>query len=650
MNKPDRYTAGKADPCAVLKKYFGYDNFRQGQERVIDQILGGRDVMAVMPTGAGKSVCYQIPGIMFPGITIVISPLISLMNDQVRGLVQNGVHAAFINTSLTPSARSKVMARAYRGEFDIIYVAPERLETEEFRKFCRHMEISMVTVDEAHCVSQWGQDFRPGYLKIADFIEGLPVRPVVSAFTATASERVRKDIIKLLRLKDPMLHITGFDRPNLFFSVESFNKNAAKDMRIIEYVKDHPGKSGIIYCSTRKNVDRVCDMLSAAGISAARYHAGMGDRERVESQNAFIGDRVSVMVATNAFGMGIDKSDVRYVIHYNMPGSIENYYQEAGRAGRDGDMSECLLLYSAQDLITQNYLIDVSYSESELDAEAVQWAMEADRDRLHRMEGYCNTSGCLHAYILKYFGEEAGDECGNCSNCSDEYIIEDVTDDADEICRFVDEEGERFGINAVAMALAGDQKCSSRYPFLAGCEGFGSLDTMDTDEIKALIKKLISENVLKTTSGQYPLLALASGAYEVMSGRRRIRLRRFDSRRARKAMSTPVRAGEKPSAAEDLPLSGPAGELFEELRRLRADIAEKAHVPAYVIFNDRALRDMCRRMPDSPGAFLSCYGVGQAKADKYGDIFMKKISEYQGIVEPAVPAPAAVIIRRSGKK
>jgi ATP-dependent DNA helicase RecQ len=609
------------DKRGVLKKFFGYDDFRQGQDCVIDAILGGRDVLGVMPTGAGKSLCFQIPALMLEGITIVISPLISLMNDQVKALVQNGIKAAFINTSLTPSARAKVMKRAYNDEFDIIYAAPERLESAEFLEFCRSKTISMVTVDEAHCVSQWGQDFRPGYLKIPEFISRLNVRPTVSAFTATASEEVRRDIVKLLRLNDPVLHVTGFDRPNLYFAVEKVKGAKERENILLDYIDEHPYDSGIVYCATRKNVDKVYDMLCGAGVKAARYHAGMNNTDRTASQNDFIEDRCRVMVATNAFGMGIDKSDVRYVIHYNMPGCIENYYQEAGRAGRDGDYSECILMYGQQDVMTQNYLIDVSYTESETDAQAAEWAREADRNRLHAMESYCNATGCLHKFILNYFGEDGPDTCKCCSNCLDDYSVKDVTDDAETVCRFVDEEGEHFGINAVAMALAGSESCRERYPSLVRTDGFAALEHMDEKDIKEFIRMLISENILMITDGTYPLLALSHGAYEIMSGSRRVTLREFN-RKKREKTDKKIKAAPKD-------LSGKSAELYNELKLLRTKIAYESHIPAYIVFPDRTLRDMCVRMPASTEELMQCNGVGSVKAEKYGERFLAVIAAYR---------------------
>lgn len=398
----------------ILKKYYGYDDFRPGQETVIDAILKGQDVLGVMPTGAGKSICYQVPALMLPGITLVISPLISLMLDQVKTLNQAGIHAAYINSSLSEGQISKALMLAGQGRYKIIYAAPERLETDSFLSFALSAEISMVTVDEAHCISQWGQDFRPSYLNIVRFIEKLPVRPVISAFTATATKEVRDDIIRILCLREPKLLTTGFDRKNLYFEVRrEKNKNA----QLLQYISSHSGESGIVYCATRKNVESVCAFLEDMGIDATRYHAGLSPDERKRNQEDFIYDYKPVMVATNAFGMGIDKSNVRYVIHYNMPQSLENYYQEVGRAGRDGEPAECILLYSAQDVRTNQYIIENDRENSSLDEQTYETVRKRDRERLKRMTYYCFTKGCLRDYILRYFGEYGSRFCGNCANC-----------------------------------------------------------------------------------------------------------------------------------------------------------------------------------------------------------------------------------------
>ena len=410
----------------ALKVYFGYDSYKPGQEEIIDSILAGKDVLAIMPTGSGKSICYQIPALLLPGITIVISPLISLMQDQVKALNEAGINAGYINSSLTESQISTVYARALDGAYKILYVAPERLENYGFTSFAGKVGISMVTVDEAHCISQWGQDFRPSYLKIVDFIDSLSKRPIVSAFTATATEEVKNDISCVLKLKAPKIVVTGFDRENLYFDVETIRK---KDDYVLEYIRNHPEDSGIIYCATRKNVNSLYELLSNAGVQVARYHAGMNNEDRKENQNDFIYDRSPVIIATNAFGMGINKSNVRFVIHYNMPQSMENYYQEAGRAGRDGEPSQCILLFSAQDIMINKFLLEHK-DFADIPYEDIELIRQRDAKRLQIMEGYCRTSGCLRNYILEYFGEKRNEPCDSCGNCHREFTEIDMTEDA----------------------------------------------------------------------------------------------------------------------------------------------------------------------------------------------------------------------------
>ena len=436
----------------ILKTYFGYDSFRGAQEILIDNILSGKDVLGIMPTGAGKSLCYQIPALMLDGITLVISPLISLMKDQVGSLNQAGIHAAYLNSSLTPGQYRKALAFARQGRYPIIYVAPERLLTPEFLDFAMNVRISMVAVDEAHCVSQWGQDFRPSYLRIADFIQGLPVRPVVSAFTATATKEVRDDILELLELRDPMVMSTGFDRENLYFVVETPRDRYGA---VKHYIEEHSGESGIVYCLTRKQVDEVCGHLIRDGFPATRYHAGLSDEERRKNQEDFIYDRAPLMVATNAFGMGIDKSNVRFVLHYGMPKNIESYYQEAGRAGRDGEPAECILYYSGQDVITNRLFIENNRDNLELDPETAELIRERDLERLKKMTFYCCTNECLRDYILRYFGEYGSNYCGNCANCRKEFETADVTEAARILVGCVKACGQRYGINVILDTVRG---------------------------------------------------------------------------------------------------------------------------------------------------------------------------------------------------
>ena len=435
----------------ILKQIFGYDTFREGQETLVDSTLSGRDVLGIMPTGAGKSLCFQVPALLFPGITIVVSPLISLMKDQVSALNAAGVHAAYINSSLTEGQYRKAMELARQGRYKIIYVAPERLMTESFLSLIQAVEISMVAVDEAHCISQWGQDFRPSYLKIVDFISQLPRRPVIGAYTATATKAVREDILCILGLQNPKVMVTGYDRKNLYFAVE---KPKDKMNALLEYLRKNPEKSGIIYCNTRKTVEEVQEALLGAGYPAVRYHAGLSDREKKENQEEFIYDRKPIMVATNAFGMGIDKSNVRFVIHYNMPKDIESYYQEAGRAGRDGEPGECILYYKAQDVKMNEFLIQQQGNE-ELDFEEQALIRERNMERLRKMTFYCFTNECLREYILRYFGEYGGNYCGNCKNCLTEFEDLDVTEETRSILGLVKSTGERYGIVAVCDGVRG---------------------------------------------------------------------------------------------------------------------------------------------------------------------------------------------------
>ena len=461
----------KVNALETLKTYFGYDTFREGQEKIVEAILANRDVLAIMPTGAGKSICYQIPALMLPGITLVISPLISLMQDQVKALNDAGIHAAFINSSLTENQISKALYLAASGRYKIIYVAPERLENYEFLEFARNVEISMVTVDEAHCISQWGQDFRPSYLKIVEFIKNLPKRPIVSAFTATATEEVKNDILCTLSLADPEVVITGFDRKNLYYSVENIRR---KDEFIMEYIEKHPTESGIIYCATRKNVDNLFELLFKRGVPVTRYHAGLTNETRKKNQDDFIYDRTPVIIATNAFGMGIDKSNVRYVIHYNMPQSMENYYQEAGRAGRDGENSQCILLFSLQDVMIDRMLLD-NKDFSDVDEEDEYLIRQRDIRRLQTMEGYCKTTGCLRNYILEYFGEKTSGPCDNCGNCHREYHEVDMTAEAKWVVNCVAETRGRYGLTIVLGTLMGAKRARLRELRTEQYKSYGAL-------------------------------------------------------------------------------------------------------------------------------------------------------------------------------
>lgn len=628
------------DKYAILKKYFGYDAFRDGQELLIDSILGGRDALGIMPTGAGKSICYQVPALMLPGITLVISPLISLMKDQVQSLNHAGIHAAYINSSLTENQIAKALQLAAAGRYKIIYVAPERLETASFLWFAQRAEISMVAVDEAHCISQWGQDFRPSYLKIVRFVEQLPVRPVLSAFTATATGEVKEDIICVLGLREPEVLVTGFDRKNLYFGVETPRR---KDGFVLDYVTEHSGESGIIYCATRKNVEQVHELLRRMNLPVTRYHAGLSGEERRENQDDFIYDRKPVMVATNAFGMGIDKSNVRYVIHYNMPQSMENYYQEAGRAGRDGEPSECILLYSPQDVVINRFLIESKEQNGEdFDRVELQAIRERDEERLRVMSYYCVTTDCLRDYILRYFGEKGGD-CGNCSNCSREYVEADMSVEAGQVIQCIREQGGRYGINVVTGTLMGADTAKLREYNVKRYASFGTLHKLREAEVKKLIRKLLQDGVLCQTPDKYALLKLTSLAAEVADGRRKVilklPLREKESRTASGSSSVENRgygepgSGRQKNSRKSDVLNSKGLECFDALRALRTEIAKEEAVPPYIVFSDKTLVDMCVRLPFTREEMLRVTGVGEHKYEKYGERFMDRIKEFTGGVK-----------------
>lgn len=613
------------DKLDVLKKYFGYSEFREGQETLIDGILAGRDVLGIMPTGAGKSICYQVPALLLPGITLVISPLISLMKDQVQALNQAGVHAAYINSSLSESQISKALRLAAAGQYKIIYVAPERLETYDFLFFARQAEISMLTVDEAHCISQWGQDFRPSYLKIVQFIKQLERRPVISAFTATATETVKEDIICVLGLQEPDVLVTGFDRKNLYFAVETPRK---KDSYVINYIREHAAESGIIYCATRKNVDALYEKLCAEGIPATRYHAGLTGEERKQNQEDFIYDTRPVMIATNAFGMGIDKSNVRYVIHYNMPQSLENYYQEAGRAGRDGEKAECILLYSAQDVMINRFLLDNKEQNAEYTEEEVEAVRERDEERLKKMTYYCMTPHCLREYILHYFGEKGTLHCENCLNCLREYEEVDVTETAMSILSCIREVRQRYGINVIAGMLAGDDRAKLREYGLFSYRSYGILKPMREVEIKQIINQMLVEGMLFVTNDKYAILKITERAEEMSESDERVVFKKpKEEPKAEKNVS-----GKKTAAAarrSDI-LNSRGLELFERLRELRSAIAKEENMPPYIIFADKTLVDMCIRLPFDKKEMLKVTGVGENKFNRYGERFLESIREYTG--------------------
>ena len=592
----------------ALKTYFGYDAFRGGQEPVIDTLLSGRDALAIMPTGAGKSVCYQVPALLLPGITLVISPLVSLMRDQVTQLVQMGVPAAFLNSSLTFRQYLLALSRAKEGRYKIIYVAPERLETEGFLDFACHADISLVAVDEAHCISQWGQDFRPSYLHIPAFLEKLGRRPPLGAFTATATPEVREDIEKLLGLRDPLRVTTGFDRKNLYFEVQ---EPADKRSALLELVRSRPDKCGIVYCSTRKTVEEVCGLLQEAGVSATRYHAGLEPEERQRNQEDFLYDRARVMVATNAFGMGIDKSDVRYVIHYNMPKDIESYYQEAGRAGRDGLPSSCILLYSGRDVRTAQFLIEHGESREELDAETAERLRERDMLRLRKMVGYCRTRRCLRQYILQYFGETAPDTCDTCWNCLHNFEEVDIGREARAILRCVMETGQHFGVSVIAETLCGAESDKVRKYHMDEEATYGLLRDMTQKEVRDRIRFLIDEGVLALSPGPYPVVLLGERAEDAVLG----------------GLSMRTVKEERPAARRPVPeeLDGAQAELFGRLRALRARLARRQGIPAYAVFSDKTLRELAVVRPRTLEELKSVSGIGDAKARKYGKQVLEEI-------------------------
>ena len=608
----------------VLKNIFGYDSFRDGQESLIDAILNGRDVLGIMPTGAGKSLCYQVPALVMEGITIVVSPLISLMKDQVHALNEAGVHAAYINSSLTEGQISKALEYASRGQYKIIYVAPERLDTYGFVSFARQADISQVTVDEAHCISQWGQDFRPGYLHILDFVNKLGKRPVVSAFTATATEKVKEDILNSLKLQDPKVMVTGFDRDNLYFGVETVKR---KSDFVFDYVMKHRQESGIIYCATRKNVDQLYLSLLKQGVQVLRYHAGLSNEERRQNQEDFIYDRGNVIVATNAFGMGIDKSNVRYVIHYNMPQSLENYYQEAGRAGRDGESAECILLYSGQDVMINRFLIENKEDNPELDPVQIMSVRQKDEERLRLMVNYCTTHDCLRKYILDYFGDENECRCDNCSNCKAEFEYEDVTEEAAAIVSCAMELRGRYGATTLAGILAGSKAAKLKNMGAMSFKSYGKLENMSEGGIREIINEMILEGVLKTTQDKYALVSPTEEAVPILVGEKSFSLKRIAKKKEEPAFVA-MRPVKSKSKAGEILLNSKGDELFEKLRLLRKEIATAEKVPPYIVFSDKTLKDMCVKLPQDKQSMLTVSGVGDNKYDRYGQQFMDIIKEF----------------------
>ena len=603
------------DKYKVLKDVFGYDTFREGQEGLIDSTLAGRDVLGIMPTGAGKSICFQVPALLFQGITIVVSPLISLMKDQVAALNAAGVHAAFINSSLTEGQYRKAMEFAARGRYKIIYAAPERLMTDSFLALVNQVEISMVAVDEAHCISQWGQDFRPSYLKIAEFIQVLPKRPVIAAYTATATRAVKEDILCILGLQNPFVAVTGYDRKNLCFAVE---KPKDKIQALLDYLDKNREKSGIIYCNTRKNVEEIHRRLIQEGYPAVRYHAGLSDEEKKQNQEDFIYDRMPVMVATNAFGMGIDKSNVRFVLHFNMPKDIESYYQEAGRAGRDGEPGECVLYYAGQDVKTNEFLINQQMENEEFDRELIR---ERNFERLRKMTFYCFTNECLREYILRYFGEYGGNYCGNCKNCLTEFQDTDVTKEAESILKLVKTSGQRYGIQAVTDAVHGSDSAKVRQFHLNENTYYGVLKDRTIVRIRQILNDLLVKDYLVLTAGDYPVLRLGERGKAMLDGAEEQVLLKLPKEQPK--MQSSAKSGKQKVTDEvKYPL------LFERLRQKRYKMAQEAKVPPYIIFSDKTLRQMSTYLPVTKEEMLSINGVGNSKYEKYGEAFAEEIRNF----------------------
>ena len=661
----------QAAALGALKRYFGYDSFRPGQSGLVDAILAGRDVLGVMPTGAGKSVCYQIPATLLPGVTIVISPLISLMRDQVDALNDAGIPAAYVNTTQGGDEQAMVLAQTAQGDIKLLYVAPERLETERFRNFATRVPISLVAVDEAHCVSQWGQDFRSSYLGIGEFIAGLPARPTVAAFTATATERVRRDIIGILGLNAPQVTVTGFDRENLYFDVLKI-ETKYKAAWVARYVAEHPDESGIVYCATRKETEALAAALNhtvpalrgAAGGSAAdsvmrdgpvavAYHGGMPADVRNQAQRDFVTDAVPVVVATNAFGMGIDKSNVRYVIHHNMPESIEAYYQEAGRAGRDGEPSRCTLLWNESDIVTRRRLLDMDNDNERLTPGERETVRMSKRRLLDGMIGYCRTTDCLHVYMTRYFGENTsrtGTCTGGCTNCDSTFETLDVTDIARSISRCVhdamydyDDQGrptcgpvrQGLGSGKIVAILRGSKAKDLIARHLDRCPSYGRLHDAPEARIRDVLSQMATDGFLSIAEGRLPIVGFGQRAAETVAPEFRYEIKRVERKAAVAGTGVTSRTdSSSKSAASDGPALGsyaPDDEnetLFQKLRELRLSIARENSLPPYMVFNDRTLRDMARLRPITDAQFLAVNGVGDSKLAKYGKRFMEAIAGF----------------------
>ncbi|MCL2234619.1 MAG: DNA helicase RecQ [Firmicutes bacterium] len=612
----------------LLKQYFGHENFRSGQEKLVDSVLHGRDCLGVMPTGAGKSVCYQLPAMMNEGVTIVVSPLISLMKDQVGALRENGISAAYINSSLTIAQTKKALDFAKEGKYKIIYVAPERLDMDSFVSFAQNVNIFMLTVDEAHCVSEWGQDFRPHYRKISTFIEKLHRRPIVSAFTATATTEVCDDIVRLLKLKSPEVVVTGFNRENLYFEVKKPKK---KYLEILDYVKKNKDKSGIIYCSTRDNVEDISKRLIEDGFGATRYHAGLSDLERAKNQDDFLCDKKQIMVATNAFGMGIDKSNVSFVIHNNMPKNIEAYYQEAGRAGRDGTSADCIMLYGDKDVQTIKFFIENTNEKNDLNSDMIEKVRQNDREKLQQIKEYCHTTECLRKTILEYFNDNCGaiDEyCGNCSNCKDEFVEQDVTEIAQKILSCVSRIRGKFGMTVAIDTLRGSKNAKVLNFKLNEIKTYGALKDISEKRVKDIFNFLIEKKYLACSTDKFPTIYIQQKAHDVLFEGEKIKMKLpIDYAKREKELTS------NRSQKHLTPLYNINTELFIKLKELRAKLANEQKVPAFVVFSDLSLIDMCNKMPLNENEFLNVSGVGAFKLEKYCGAFLDVLSQFQHLKE-----------------
>jgi len=604
------------DKYMVNHQYFGHVTFRQGQEQLIDSILDGRDSFGIMPTGGGKSLCYQIPALLLPGLTLVVSPLISLMKDQVAALLEAGVSAAYLNSSMEPQEYQWVRDGVRAGKYKLLYIAPERLDSEGFVSLMQQQTVSLVAVDEAHCISQWGHDFRPSYLRIADFVSALPRRPVLAAFTATATQEVRQDVIHLLGLQDPNVQVTGFDRPNLYFEVrQPKDKTAA----LLTLVKQYHDRCGIVYCATRSKVETLCDALCRAGIPATRYHAGLSDEERRQNQDDFQFDRKTVMVATNAFGMGIDKSNVSFVIHYNMPKSLEAYYQEAGRAGRDGSPADCLLLYSAGDVATARHLIDHSGDGADLTPEERANVRARDLRRLDQMTAYCKTTACLRGYLLDYFGQPHPDACENCGNCRSQYETRDMTTQAQMILSCIMRVKARLGYfvgsSLIIDVLRGSKSQRVRDLKLDALTTYGLLRSESKETVQGYLDRLTELGYL-FTEPEYRTLRVTRQADEILRQGKTVEI-------TKKIQTQPEPPDKQPRVYDGEPDS----ELLRALKAVRTKLAQQEQVPAYIIFSNATLQDMARKKPRTMLEFLQVSGVGEVKAARYGEIFLEVINQ-----------------------